>query len=117
MNRSIVLLEIIFSIVLLSIIFLTTSKFLFTVNEKNKTDFTTNITKIEFETTRLFLIQKLEKDGNLNKLKLEDNKLLYDNNLLLKKVTQFEISSSNDIYTINICINLYNNICQTWIIK
>ncbi len=117
MKKSLLLLETIVSIVLLSIIFLTTTKFLFEVNEKNKSNFTTNLTKLEFETTKLFLITTLKKDTNLNKINYENDKLFYNSNLLQKNVTNFTVSNENKIYTIDICINLYNNICQTWIVK
>lgn len=117
MKKSMVLLELIFVIILLSIIFLTTTKFLFAIYDKNKINYTTNLTKIEFETTKLFLIKNLENDTNLNNLNYSDEKLFYDSNLLQDKVTSFNLSQDNNIYTINICINLYNNICQTWIIR
>ncbi len=117
MRISLILLELIFSIVLLSIIFLTTTKVLFEVNKKNKSDFTTNLTKIEFETTKLFLTATLQKDKNLNQIIYNDNKLFFNTNLLQDNVTAFSIKQNNQIYTIDICIDLYNNICQTWIIK
>ena len=117
MRKSIVLLEVIFTIVLLSIIFLTTTKFLLQIIQTNKTTYTLNLTKIEFETTKLFLISILEKESSLNNIKYLDNKLYYNNNLLQENVTKYEVSSLNNIYTINICINLYDDICQTWIIK
>jgi len=116
-RQSIILLELIFVIVLLSVIFLTTTKFLFAIQEKNKVNFTTNLTKIEFETTRLFLINKLHKDSNLSLLKYSNKALFYNGILLQNKVSSFSKSDSNNTYTINICIDLYTKICQEWIIK
>ncbi len=117
MKKSLILFELIVSIVLLSIIFLTTSKVLLEVNKKNKIDFTTNLTKIEFESTKLFLTNALYKYKNLDNINYKDNKLFFNTNLLQNNVTTFRIKQNNNIYTIDICINLYNNICQTWIIK
>jgi len=112
-----ILLELIFVIVLLSIIFSTTTKFLFTIMDKNRFDFTTNLTKIEFETTKLFLTNLLHKTNNLNTIKYKNDVLLYNNILLQNNVKSFKIVENNGIYTVDICINLQNNICQTWIIK
>lgn len=112
-----VLLEIIFTIVLLSIIYLTTSKFIFILNEKNKINYSTNLTKLEFETTRIFLMSILKTEQNLNKIRHTNNKLFFNDYLLQDKVKKFKILKVNDIYSIEICINLYDNICQSWIIK
>jgi type II secretory pathway pseudopilin PulG len=117
MRQSIVLVELIFVIVLLSIIFLTTTKFLFAIQDKNRVNFTTNLTKIEFETTRLFLINKLHIQSNLNLVSYSDNKIFYNGWLLQDNVSSFIISNDNNMYNIDICIDLYNNICQNWILK
>jgi hypothetical protein len=117
MKKSLILFELIVSIVLLSIIFLTTSKILLEVNKKNKTDFTTNLTKLEFETTKLFLTNVLYENKNLNDISYKETKIFFNSYLLQNNVTNFNIQQNNNIYTIDICINLYNNICQTWILK
>ena len=112
-----VLLELIFAIVLLSIIFLTTTKFLFAIYDKNRSNFTTNLTKIEFESTKLFLTSILQKENNFDAINYTNSKLFYNDNILQKDITTFSILQNNNIYTIDICINLYNNICQVWIIR
>ncbi len=117
MKKSLILFELLVSVVLFSIIFLTTTTILFEVNKKNKTDFTTNLTKIELESTKLFLTKTLQSDADLNQINYKQNQLFFDKYLLQDKVTAFTIKQNNNIYTIDICINLYNNICQTWIIK
>ena len=117
MKKSIILLEIIFTVVLLSIIYLITVKYIYTINEKNKTNYTTNLTKIAFETTRLFLISTLKAEQNLNQISYRDKQIFYNDKLLQNKVESFDLTKINDIYKVNICINLSNNICQTWIIK
>ena len=117
MRKSVILLELIFVIVLLSIIFLTTTKFIFAIYDKNKSNYTTNLTKIEFESTRLFLINLLKEDRNLNSITYLDNKIYFNDNILQDNVTSFSKLENNGIYTINICVKLHNNICQKWVIK
>ena len=117
MRKSIILLEIIFTIVLLSIIYLTTTKFIFAINEKNKINYTTTLTKLEFETTRLFLIATLQKEQCLNEIKYIDKKLYFNDNILQDNVNKFNLTKLNDVYKVEICINLYDDICQSWIIK
>ncbi len=118
MKKSIVLLELIFAIVLLSIIYLTTTKFLFAINEKNRSDFATNLTKIEFETTKLFLTNILREEKNLNNISYSNKNIFYNANLLQNNVTSFEISQYNETtYKIDICINIYNDICHSWNIR
>ncbi len=109
--------ELIFVIVLLSIIFLTTTKFIFAIYDKNKSNYTTNLTKIEFESTRLFLINILKEESNLNSIAYEDDKIYFNDNILQNNVTNFLVIENNGIFTIDICIKLHNNICQEWIIK
>lgn len=117
MTKSIILFELIVSIVLLSIIFLTTTTILLEVKEKNRLNFRTNLTKLEFETTKLFLTNILKEKQNLNQITYKDNQLFSNHNLLQENITNFSIKQQNQIYTIDICINLYINICQTWVIK
>ncbi|VAY88053.1 hypothetical protein MNB_ARC-1_755 [hydrothermal vent metagenome] len=119
MKKSIILLELIFTMVLLAIIFSTTTKFLFAINNKSNSDFTTNLTKIEFESTKLFLVNTLHHENKLTKITYSNNKLFYDTILLQNNITYFELiyNNSSNTYTVKICINLYQNICQEWIIK
>jgi len=117
MYRSMILLEIIFTVVLLSIIYLTTAKFIFAVNEKNKINYTTNLTKIEFETTRLFLLTTLKKEQNFNKIKYIDKKLFFNDDLLQNNVESFSLTKIDDSYKVDICIKLFDNICQSWIVR
>jgi hypothetical protein len=115
--KGLILFELIVVIVLSSILFLTTSNFLITIYKKDKINFSTNLTKIEFESTKLFLKQLLKKQNNLQNINYENNKLYYNLNILQNKVTKFNISKQNNIYTINICIKIRDNICQKWIIR
>jgi len=107
MKKSIVLLELIFAIVLFSIISIITSK---TILKMYKKDFNTrNIlnTNLQLESTRLYII----KQNNLNNITFKNNKLFYDDNLLLKDVTKFAINKTIKYNSVVICIK---NICQNW---
>jgi hypothetical protein len=117
MKKSLLLIELIFSIVILSIIFLTTNSLITDIYKKNKTNFDINITKLEFETTKLFLTKTLKTFHNLNKISYKQNNLYFENNLLQKRVTSFVINKQNNLYKIDICIKISKNICQKWIIK
>ncbi len=116
-KKSFLLLEVLISIFFLSIIFLTSTKVLLSITQKNNSSYMINLTKIEFETTKLFLQNTLKKENDLNKIKYINNKLFYDNFLLQNHITSFNISSNNTVHHIDICIELYENICQTWVIK
>ncbi|MEA3315752.1 MAG: hypothetical protein U9Q30_07860 [Campylobacterota bacterium] len=64
------------------------------------------------ETTRLYL----SKNNNLILIEYKNTVLYYDNNILLKNVSLFNISSLNNILDIDICISNNSN-CQNWKIK
>ena len=112
MNRSIVLVEVIFSIVLFSIIAAYSMNILVSLsNKKNTTTFQTH-NNIKLETTRLFLI----KNNDFNHIRYDNSVLYFKNNILLNNISLYNLVSSNKIFTINICI-YDNSICQTWKIK
>lgn len=67
---------------------------------------------IILETTRLFL----SKNNDFTKLLFKDEKLYFDNNLLLENISKYEILQINNIKSINICIE-NNEICQIWKIR
>lgn len=112
MKRSIVLLEVIISLILFSIIAIVSSKMVFSLVHKNSTDTFIVENNLILETTRLFL----SKNNEFVKLKKTDTNLYFDNNLLLENISKYEISKVGDISTINICI-YDNSICQVWKIK
>jgi hypothetical protein len=51
---------------------------------------------------------------SISSIILNDNKLLYDGNILLQNLTKFEISSDDKLININICIKQDLEACQTW---
>jgi hypothetical protein len=113
MKRAFVLYELILSIVLASIIFITTSKLIFDLTQKNSFNYQITTAKLEFESTKMFLQNLLDKNTTLNNISYSDDKLLYDGHILLKDVISFTKSDKK----INICINNKLNICQEWILK
>ena len=117
MKKSIVLFELIISIVLLSIIFTVTSKFIFEVYTKNKQLQNNTILQLEFETTKLFFIRLLENNSTLGDIKYKKSALYFKDDLLLENVDSFKLQKNNTFYNINICIKKDETICQNWIIK
>lgn len=112
MKKSIVLLEVIISLILFSVIAIVSSRMVFSLVQKNSTDTFIVQNNLILETTRLFLSKKRD----FTKLvKLETN-LFYDSNLLLENISAYEVSKVNDIITIDICI-YDNTICQIWKIR
>jgi type II secretory pathway pseudopilin PulG len=117
MIKSITLIEVIFSIVLLGIIFLFTSNLLLTLNQKNTEEQLLLTQKIDFESTRLFLNHKIKTDTTLEQLKFKENSLYYDNNLLLQNVDSYTKNSDLNIIYLNLCIKNHITSCQEILIK
>ncbi len=67
---------------------------------------------IILETTRLFLI----KNNDFTKIQFKDEKLYFNNNLLLENISKFKTSQINNIKSISICIE-NDEICQIWKIR
>ena len=109
MKKSIVLLEVILSLLLFSIIAIVSSKMLFTLISKNNSDTFIVENNLILETTRLFLTKK----NDLTQLVLNDSNLYFNNNLLLENISKYNFSKKEDIVTIDICINK-NATCQVW---
>jgi hypothetical protein len=110
--KSIVLLELIISIVLVSIISLISLDFTFSLYKQNQKNIILNIIKIDLESTKLFLnINKFDKISYKNKT------IKYNNNILLQNVSKFNYSSSNDLTKVDICIYNKYEVCKQWIMK
>ncbi|MGB3751347.1 MAG: hypothetical protein WA945_07235 [Arcobacteraceae bacterium] len=112
MRKSIVLLEVIFSLLLFSIIAIVSSKMIFSVVKKNTTDTFVTQNNLVLETTRLFL----SKQDDLTKVTFNDNALFFDNHLLLNNVSKYNTTEGGDVRTIDICI-YEDTICQIWKMK
>ena len=112
-RRSIVLIEVIFSIVLFSIVLIYSMNILISLQSKSNSSLVFTYNNINLETTRLYL----QKNNQKEKIRCQNGVLFYDNNILLDKVTTFELSFGNEFSYINICIGKINKTCQAWNIK
>ena len=114
MRKSVVLVEVIFSIVLFSIIIIGSMKMIFSIYKTNNNKTFQTHNNIKLEATRLFLIKN--NDNNLTELNINNTDLYFDEDLLLTNVTKYESTQNNNIQTIKICIE-DDKICQTWMIN
>ena len=112
MKRSIVLVEVIFSIVLFSIVIIYSMNILLTLYKTNNNKVFQTSNNIKLETTRLFLI----KNNDFSLVEYSDDVLKFDNNLLLDNISSYNLDINSSLATINICI-FEDKICQTWKIK
>ena len=112
MKRSIVLVEVIFSIVLFSIVIVYSMNILITLYKTNNSKVFQTSNNIKLETTRLFLI----KNNDFSLVQYNDGILKFDDNLLLNNISSYNIDINNNLATIDICV-FENKICQVWKIK
>lgn len=112
MKRSIVLVEVIFSIVLFSIIATYSMNILLSLYEKKNTATSQTLNKIKLESTRLFLI----KNNDFTNIRFDNSVLYFKDNILLDNISLYNLTTLDKIATINICI-YDNTICQNWKIK
>jgi hypothetical protein len=111
LKHSIVLLELIVSIVLFSIIALITTDISFNLYRKNTTKVYQTFSNLKLETTRLFLVK-----NGVSNISYSDDSLYFGNDLLLDNISLYETTTNGFITTIDICIDK-NSICQQWKIK
>jgi len=111
-KKSISLIEIIFILIISSVLFLSISNLSLDLNKTNTTEYKKSILKIEFESTRLFLQKKLSIDLNLDKLEYSNNTIYYNGNVLLKNVLSYSKITLNDKITLSICLQDKINMCQ-----
>jgi hypothetical protein len=110
--KSIILFELLISIIIMSIITIYTLNFSFILYEQNTKNINLNISKMDFESTKLFL-----QENNFSNITLVNNKLLYKNNLLLNKVTKFTYTTQNNLIFIDICIKRKYEVCKKWVLN
>ena len=104
------LIEVILSIMLISIITIYSMLFYKDIFDMNRTLFNEEKAKLELFNTKLFL----EKNKNLEKLKFEDNSLFYDESLLLKNISTYTFNQNQKYYEIKICIKKI--VCQEMVV-
>ncbi len=130
-KKGIVLLEVIFASVIIGVLFFTSLQIAKTLATKNNFSYASNIAKLEFETLREFLTNKLQANSNTTNFDLyshlqydsANKALMYDGYLLLSNVESFSTIPSLANITYTICITPikpigYNgfNICQKQIL-
>lgn len=101
----------------MGVILLSTTNIINLLYKENKQTSTITISKLDFETTRLFLEHKIKIDKSLDKLTYQDRSLYYDNNLLLNNVNSFEKTKNNNFINITVCIKKDLKICQDMVFK
>ena len=112
MKNSFSTFELILTIIISSIIMIYSLVFIKELFGTNKDIQQTEIYKIDLLATKAFL----QKQKEINKkLKLQDETLFFEENILLEKVKEFNLQKTAKY--IQIDINLDNQISQTWKFK
>ncbi|WP_428028568.1 prepilin-type N-terminal cleavage/methylation domain-containing protein [Arcobacter sp.] len=109
-KKSFSLIELIVSIFIISLISIYSIYFYKEIFFKNEQLFLDEKTKLELLNFKLFL----QKNKNFDKLSFSNQKLYYDDALLLKEVNKYEFISKNDYISINLC--LQSRVCQEVVI-
>ncbi len=105
------LLEMLFSIIIGSIILFSSLGIIKILNQESKKTFNLAIDKIDFETTRIFLEFKIKDDATLSNLTLSEKNLLYNGNILIKDITTFTKIDEGNGVNITICKNTSREFC------
>ena len=116
-KKSFSLFEIIISLTILFIIFYTATNVIQILNISNNKQEKTTKAKIEIESLRLYLINKIKNDKKLSNLKYENSNLYYEGYLLLKNITQFSKEYKSNFISISLCLYDKNTLCQTLYIR
>ncbi len=106
MKKSFTLLEMIFVLLLTSVIISSTVLFIKNMKENNTDVLQNRILDIDLEATFVFIQNNIKKIKALNYKK---KNLYFENKLLLENVSSFSIEQNNKIYILNICVK---NICK-----
>ncbi|RLA75716.1 MAG: hypothetical protein DRG11_00515 [Epsilonproteobacteria bacterium] len=121
MKNSIALIELIVSIVLLSVLFAGSSNFALKIYQLNEKNYHQALNKIDLESTKLFLQKQVQsgvdistKLNNITSSKTKST-LTYSGKSLLYNITEFKLKKVSKKYFINICINTKTNICKSWV--
>ncbi len=112
MKKSMVLIELIFTIAIFSVIALYSMNIALNISTRNHALVNDLDNILKLEATKLF-IQK----HPLSTIEFVNGSLIYNKeHLLLKNVASFKLSSKGNLVSIDICLD-NNAICQNWIIK
>lgn len=105
------ILETILSLALFSVVALVTVNTVSSLSRKNHTLNKDLQSILELESTKYF-IQK----NSTTQITLKDDTLYFQNSILLKNISSYNIVKNANNSTINICLKK-NTICQEWIIN
>ncbi|MCI0500516.1 MAG: prepilin-type N-terminal cleavage/methylation domain-containing protein [Epsilonproteobacteria bacterium] len=111
-KKAFTLIELIFSVALASIILFSTLSILKVLHQENQKTLNITLTKIDFETTRLFLEHKIKEDVTLSNLALANRILLYRGDPLMKNVSRFSKSIETNGIMLTICSDNYGRFCS-----
>lgn len=108
-----ILLEVIFSIMLLSIVTVSAMLIYKEFFKLNRNEFNIEINKIELLNTKYFLQKKLNFLNDTTKLTFSNSNLYFDNHLLLNNVSSYNVKSTSSSFTMNICLK--DKICKEFL--
>jgi len=111
-KKSIGLIEILFVIVISSVLFISISNVNLDLHKLNSNEYNKNLSKIEFESFRLFLQKRISIDNNLEKLRYQDNIVFYNQNILIKNIVTYSKSVKSNNINIYMCIKNRIKMCQ-----
>lgn len=110
-KKAFTLLELIFTLIISSIILFSTMGIFKVLHQENQKTLNLTLSKMDFETTRLFLEHKIKDDLTLSKLTLTDKVLLYSGDLLMKNVSSFTKDIEVNGITLTICSDTNGQFC------
>ncbi|MEA3384439.1 MAG: hypothetical protein U9Q20_07200 [Campylobacterota bacterium] len=113
MRRSIVLLEVIFSMALFSIVMIYSVNILFSLQLKSDKTLNYSFNTLTLETTRLYL----QKNNKKDEIEYQNGILTYGGYILLDDITSYQLTSNADISTLLICVDQTYPTCQKWNLK
>jgi len=116
-KKSITLIELLFTIVISSVLLVSVANISLDLNSSNKNNYYKNLLKIEFESTRLFLQKQINNDKDLSDLSYKNNSLYFKNNILLKNLLSYNRYIQDNIIVLDICIKNKIKLCQKIRIK
>lgn len=110
-KKAFTLLELIFTLITSSIILFSTMGIFKVLHQENQKTLNLTLSKIDFETTRLFLEYKIKDDLTLSNLTLTDKVLLYSGDPLMKNVSSFTKNIEVNGITLTICSDTNGQFC------
>ncbi len=121
MRSSIVLLELVVGVVLLSVLFVGSSNLAYKIYLLNETNYHQAIAKIDMESTKLFLEKQVSSGVDIT-TKLSQipqtataTDLTYGGKILQKHITKFSVKKVSSRHHIDICTKHRLKICKSWV--